>query len=488
MNKPLRRVAIFCGLLVLALLVRDNWLQYVRADELNAHPKNKRVQIERYASERGNIIVNGKPITGSANSGDTYYQFKRTYVDGPMWAPVTGYASQAFDASQIEKIEDGILTGNDDRLFFDRTLSMFTGEKKRGGDVVTTLNAAAQKAAFKGLGSKTGAVVALEPSTGKVLALASTPSYDPGSFSGYHDKDAKAWQALEQDKNKPKLNRALREIYPPGSVFKVVTAAAALESGKITDINAATDTPEGWKIPLSTKPMVNHANGCANASLNEALRVSCNSVFAKLGDDVGRDKMVETAEKFGFNEQQFMPVRAEASVYDKKADRGGNALSSIGQFNTATTPLQMAMVTAAIANDGKLMKPYMVDELRAPSTELIKKTEPEEMSRPVSQKNAQLIQQMMENVVSTGTGTNADLGMPGMKVGGKTGTAQHGEQNSKRPYAWFIAYAKSAQGSPVAVAVIVEDSEGTNREDITGGGLAAPIAKAVMKAVVKSGS
>ncbi|MFE4590687.1 peptidoglycan D,D-transpeptidase FtsI family protein [Streptomyces laurentii] len=488
MNKPLRRVAIFCGLLVLALLVRDNWLQYVRADELNAHPKNKRVQIERYASERGNIIVNGKPITGSADSGDTYYQFKRTYVDGPMWAPVTGYASQAFDATQIEKIEDGILTGNDDRLFFDRTLSMFTGEKKRGGDVVTTLNAAAQKAAFKGLGSKTGAVVALEPSTGKVLALASTPSYDPGSFSGYHDKDAKAWQALEQDKTKPKLNRALREIYPPGSVFKVVTAAAALESGKITDINAATDTPEGWKIPLSTKPMVNHANGCANASLNEALRVSCNSVFAKLGDDVGRDKMVETAEKFGFNEQQFMPVRAEASVYDKKADRGGNALSSIGQFNTATTPLQMAMVTAAIANDGKLMKPYMVDELRAPSTELIKKTEPEEMSRPVSQKNAQLIQQMMENVVSTGTGTNADLGMPGMKVGGKTGTAQHGEQNSKRPYAWFIAYAKSAQGSPVAVAVIVEDSAGTNREDITGGGLAAPIAKAVMKAVVKSGS
>ncbi|MEU8540186.1 penicillin-binding transpeptidase domain-containing protein [Streptomyces sp. NPDC048717] len=488
MNKPLRRVAIFCGLLVLALLVRDNWLQYVRADELNSHPKNKRVQIERYASERGNIIVDGKPITGSVNSGDTFYQFKRTYVDGPMWAPVTGYASQAFDASQIEKIEDGVLTGNDDRLFFDRTLSMFTGEKKRGGDVVTTLNGAAQKAAFQGLGSKTGAVVALDPATGKVLALASTPSYDPGSFSGYHDSDAKAWQKLEGDKNKPKLNRALREIYPPGSVFKVVTAAAALESGKVTDINAATDTPEGWKIPLSTKPMINHASGCANASLNEALRVSCNSVFAKLGDDVGRDKMVETAEKFGFNAEQFMPVRAVASVYDKQSDRGGNALSSIGQFNTATTPLQMAMVTAAIANDGKLMKPYMVDELRAPSLELIKKTEPEELSRPVSQKNAQLIQQMMENVVSRGTGANADLGIPGVKVGGKTGTAQHGELNSKRPYAWFIAYAKTSQGSPVAVAVIVEDSEGTNREDISGGGLAAPIAKAVMQAVLKSKS
>ncbi|MCT4354862.1 penicillin-binding transpeptidase domain-containing protein [Streptomyces sp. Je 1-79] len=488
MNKPLRRVAVFCGLLVLALLFRDNWIQFVRADELNAHATNKRVQIERYANARGNIIVDGKPITGSVDSKDPYYRFKRTYVDGPMWAPVTGYASQAYDANQIEKIEDGILTGNDDRLFFDRTLSMFTGDEKKGGNVVTTLSGAAQKAAFDGLGDKTGAVVAIEPGTGKILALASTPSYDPSSFAGYSGKDEKAWLALENDKNKPKQNRALREIYPPGSVFKVVTAAAALESGKVKDIDAPTDTPEPYKIPLSSRNMVNHANGCENASLNQALEVSCNSVFAKLGDDVGRDKMVEMAEKFGFNAEQFTPVRSAASVYDKKMDRGGNALSSIGQFNTATTPLQMAMVTAAIANDGKLMKPYMIDKLEAPNLDVIKRNEPEEMSRPVSQKTAQQLQQMMENVVSNGTGSRADLNMDGVKVGGKTGTAQHGEQNSKRPYAWFISYAKTDQGSPVAVAVIVEDSAGTNREDISGGGLAAPIAKAVMKAVLKTRS
>ncbi|MFG3493080.1 peptidoglycan D,D-transpeptidase FtsI family protein [Streptomyces sp. NPDC094447] len=488
MNKPLRRVAIFCGLLILALLLRDNWVQFVRADELNSHPKNTRVRIERYANERGNIIVDGKPITGSVDSKDPYYKFKRTYIDGPMWAPVTGYASQAYDANQIEKIEDGILTGNDDRLFFDRTLSMFTGDKKRGGDVVTTLNGAAQKAAFEGLGDKTGAVVAIEPSTGKILALASTPSYDPSSFAGYSAKDEKAWVALEEDKNKPKQNRAIREIYPPGSVFKVVTAAAALENGKVKDIDAKTDTPDGWKIPLSNREMINHAQGCANASLKRALDISCNSVFAKLGDDVGVEKMNEMAEKFGFNAEQFTPVRSSASVYDKKADRGGNALSSIGQFNTATTPLQMAMVTAAIANDGKLMKPYMIDELRAPNVDLLKKTEPEEMSRPVSQENAQLLQEMMESVVTNGTGGNADLNMDGVKVGGKTGTAQHGDKNAKRPYAWFISYAKTAEGSPVAVAVIVEDSAGTSREDISGGGLAAPIAKAVMKAVLKTRS
>ncbi|MFE6849376.1 peptidoglycan D,D-transpeptidase FtsI family protein [Streptomyces sp. NPDC057674] len=488
MNKPLRRVAIFCGLLILALLLRDNWIQFVRADELNTHASNKRVQIERYANVRGNIIVDGKPITGSVDSKDPFYKFKRTYLDGPMWAPVTGYASQAYDANQIEKIEDGILTGNDDRLFFDRTLAMFTGEKKKGGDVVTTLNGAAQKAAFEGLGKKTGAVVAIEPSTGKILALASTPSYDPSSFAGYSAKDEKAWVALEQDKNKPKQNRAIREIYPPGSVFKVVTAAAALENGKVKDIDAKTDTPEGWKIPLSNREMINHARGCANASLKRALDISCNSVFAKLGDDVGVEKMNEMAEKFGFNAEQFTPVRSSASVYDKKADRGGNALSSIGQFNTATTPLQMAMVTAAIANDGKLMKPYMIDELRAPNVDLLKKTEPEEMSRPVSQENAQLLQQMMESVVQNGTGGNADLNMDGVKVGGKTGTAQHGDKNAKRPYAWFISYAKTAEGSPVAVAVIVEDSAGTSREDISGGGLAAPIAKSVMKAVLKTRS
>ncbi|MFB7447942.1 peptidoglycan D,D-transpeptidase FtsI family protein [Streptomyces sp. NPDC056194] len=486
MNKPLRRVAIFCGLLILALLLRDNWLQAVRAEELNSNPKNRRVQIARYSNERGNIIVDGKPITGSVDSGDKFYKYKRTYTDGPMWAPVTGYASQAYDANQIEKIEDGILTGNDDRLFFDRTLAMFTGEKKKGGDVVTTLSGAAQKAAYQGLGSKTGAVVAIEPKTGKILAMASTPSYDPSSFAGYSGKDEKAWVALESDKNKPKLNRAIREIYPPGSVFKVVTAAAALENGKVTDINAATDTPEGWKIPLSNREMVNHAKGCANTSLIHALEISCNSVFAKLGDDVGRDKMVEMAEKFGFNNEQFTPVRSSASVFDKNADRGGNALSSIGQFNTATTPLQMAMVTAAIANDGKLMKPYMIDQLRAPNLDIIKQTEPEELSRPVSPETAQKLQQMMESVVTKGTGGNADLNMDGVKVGGKTGTAQHGAKNAKRPYAWFISYAKTSEGSPVAVAVVVEDSAGTDREDITGGGLAAPIAKAVMKAVIKS--
>ncbi|MFF6939694.1 peptidoglycan D,D-transpeptidase FtsI family protein [Streptomyces lavendulae] len=485
MNKPLRRISLFCGLLVLALLIRTNWLQYVQAEELSTRKENRRVQIAQYATERGNIIVQGQPITGSAVTDGSDYKFKRTYLDGPLWAPVTGYASQAFGSTQLESLDDGILTGNDDRLFFDRTIGMFTGEKKQGGNVVTTLNAAAQKAAYEKLGTKKGAVAAIDPRTGAILALVSSPSYDPSTFAGNSKTDEKAWVALKDSEDKNLVNRALRETYPPGSTFKVVTAAAALENGVVSDINAPTDTPEPYILPGTKTPMVNHASGCEKATLNFALQVSCNSVFANMGDKVGRDKMVETAQKFGFNNDKIdIPVRAFASVYDKTMGKDGNAQSSIGQFNTAATPLQMAMVTAAIANDGKLMKPYMVEQLTAPNLDTIEKHEPQEMSRPVSPANAQKIQQMMVNVVENGTGTTAKI--KGVTVGGKTGTAQHGEKNAKRPYAWFISYAENPDGtSPVAVAVVIEDSA-ADREDITGGGLAAPVAKAVMEAVLKN--
>ncbi|WLW53669.1 peptidoglycan D,D-transpeptidase FtsI family protein [Streptomyces sp. YU58] len=491
MNKPLRRIAIFCGLLVLALLIRDNWIQYVQADELRTQKENRRVIIERYASPRGNIIVDGKAITGSKESDGSDFKFKRTYVNGPMWAPVTGYASQAFGATQLESIEDGILTGNDDRLFFRNTLDMLTGKEKEGGNVVTTLNAAAQKAAYDGLrkqGGK-GAVAAIEPSTGKILALASFPSYDPSSFAGNSTTtDTDAWTKLQKknDPNDPMLNRALRETYPPGSTFKVVTAAAALENGLYTSADQRTKSPLPWTMPGTTTVLPNEGNiPCENATLRVALQFSCNTVFGKVGSDLGNDKMLAEAKKFGFGSEQFTPVRASASNFSDDMAPSETALSSIGQFNTAATPLQMAMVASAVANDGKLMKPYMVDTLQAPTLDPIEKTEPEELSQPLSAKNAQILQDMMETVVKDGTGKNAQIG-DGVTVGGKTGTAQHGENNSKNPYAWFISYAKVADGSaPVAVAVVIQDDEAV-RENISGGGLAAPIAKSVMEAVINS--
>ncbi|MEU8670352.1 penicillin-binding transpeptidase domain-containing protein [Streptomyces anulatus] len=483
MNKPLRRIAIFCGILVLALLIRDNWLQYVRADELNSHKYNRRVEIERYAHERGDIIVDGKAITGSVETEDSDFTYKRVWKNGPLWAPVTGYSSQAFDSSQLENLEDGILTGNDDQLFFDRTLSMFTGDKKRGGNIVTTLNGDAQKAAFKGLGEKKGAVVALDPKSGAILALASTPSYDPSVFAGNSLKDSDNRQKLLKDQDKPMLNRALRETYPPGSTFKVVTAAAALENGLYDDIDAKTDSPLPWTLPQSTTQLKNEGNiPCENATLREALRVSCNTVFGKMSDDLGNEKMIEQTDKFGFNKEVFTPVRADASIYPED-NKPQNAMAGIGQASNRTTPLQMAMVASAIANDGKLMQPYMVAERQAPNLDPVYTHEPEELSRALSGENAQKVQQMMETVVKDGTGTNARI--PGVTVGGKTGTAQHGLNNSEKPYAWFISYAKTDSGSPVAVAVVVEDGN-ANRDDISGGGLAAPIARDVMKAVIDS--
>lgn len=484
MNKPLRRIAIFCGLLVLALLIRNNWLQYVQADSLATDKNNRRVAIERYATPRGDIIVDGKAITGSVASEGLDYKYKRTWKNGEMWAPVTGYSSQIIGATQLENLEDGILTGNDDRLFFRNTLDMLTGKKKEGGSVVTTLNPAAQKAAFEGLGDKKGAVAAIDPKTGAILALASTPSYDPSTFAGISSKDSETFQKLEKDPDKPMLNRALRETYPPGSTFKVVTAAAALEYDAVTDIDAKTDAPDPYQLPDTRTDLTNEHGVCKNATLRYALEQSCNTVFGKLSDTVGNEKMREQAEKFGFNESELdIPVRAAESVYPED-NRPQNAMAGIGQASNRATPLQMAMVASAVANDGVLMKPYMVDQLRASNLDVIEAHDPEPLSQAVSSETAQKLQDMMETVVKTGTGTRAQI--DGATVGGKTGTAQHGLDNKEKPYAWFISYAKLGDsGSPVAVAVVVEDGA-ADRGDISGGGLAAPIAKSVMQAVINS--
>ncbi|MBW1596444.1 penicillin-binding protein 2 [Streptomyces sp. JJ38] len=484
MNKPLRRIAIFCGILIMALLVRVNWVQFVQAEELRTDEANRRVLIERYAHPRGDIIVEGKAITDSVETDDRDFKYKRSYTDGPMWAPVTGHAS-LFKATLLEGVHDEILTGTDDRLFFNRTIDMLTGKPMEGGNVVTTLNAAAQRAAFEGLGDKKGAVAAIDPQTGAILALASTPSFDPNSIVGNTKEASENWVALEEDPDKPMLNRALRETYPPGSTFKVVTAAAALESGQY-DIDEPTGIEDPFKLPKSSRELSNFGNPpCDDATLRVALQWSCNATFAGISHELGNEQMIEIAEKFGYNEDRLdIPVRAAESVYPED-NQPQNAMAGIGQASNRATPLQMAMVTAAIANDGVLMKPYMVDRLEGPRS-VVQQNEPEELSKPLSPENAKKLQQMMETVVEEGTGTNGQLdAFPEVAVGGKTGTAQRGVDNSEKPYAWFISYAMTDTGSPVAVAVVVEDSN-AERDEVSGGGQAAPIARAVMEAVLEN--
>jgi cell division protein FtsI/penicillin-binding protein 2 len=485
MNKPMRRVAVFCGLLILALLLRINYVQFVQADELQNDPNNRRVAIERYAHERGDIIVDGDAITGSVETDGTDYRYKRTYTDGEMWAPVTGFASQGFGANQLEQLYDSILTGDDDRLFFSRTIDMLTGKDKTGGSVITTLNADAQRAAFEKMGDRRGAVAAIDPRTGAILALVSTPSYDPSSFAGLSSADGEAWNALQPENNpqNPMLNRALRETYPPGSTFKMVTAAAALEHGLLKDNKEKTDYEVPFELPDTAGRTVGNSIdnvGCETGSITLGLQWSCNNVFLGISADLGNEKMMETAESFGFNSFHDTPVRSAISAYPED-NRPQNSQAGIGQASNRATPLQMAMVVAAIANDGKLMKPYMVDQLVAPNLNVIEQTSPSELSRPLSPENAQQLQESLEVVVEEGTGGEARI--EGVRVGGKTGTAQHGVENDQAPYAWFISYAITDDGSPVAVAVVVESDE-ANPGEVSGGRMAAPVAKAVMEAVL----
>ncbi|MER8099573.1 penicillin-binding transpeptidase domain-containing protein [Kitasatospora sp. NPDC094016] len=483
MNKPIRRVSIFCLVLILALMVRTNWVQGVQADAWATNKNNKRQQYDRYAHPRGNIIVGGQPVTKSDFVNGLRYKYKRSWVDGPMYAPVTGYSSQVFGSSQLENLEDGILSGTDDRLFFRNTLDMLTGEQQRGGDVVTTINAKAQKAAWDGLGDKKGAAVAIDPKTGAILALVSTPSYDPGTIAGSESGDSKAWTDLNADPNKPMLNRALKETYPPGSTFKLVTATAAFENGLYRNIDDQTATPDPYTLP-GTETVLNNESPlekCGNATVKSGMDQSCNTVYAKMGADLGKDKMRAQAEKFGFNSTIDTPVRSEKSIFPSSASLDGTAQDSIGQHDTRATPLQMAMVSAAIANNGSLMQPYLVDQERSASLTTISKHTEKQFSQPMSPATAQKMQDLMVSVVENGTGKNAKI--PGLQVGGKTGTAQHGEDNAGLPFAWFTSWAKTTDGQSVAVAVVVEDGS-NNRDGISGGRLAAPIAKAVMQAVL----
>ncbi|MEU0937542.1 penicillin-binding transpeptidase domain-containing protein [Embleya sp. NPDC005971] len=482
-----RRAAGFCLLLLLALLGNATWLMAHEADAYDHMAGNRRPQIVRYQQERGDILVAGRPITGSPHTaGTSDLAYGRNYTDGPLYAPVTGYASQLYGATLLEGVEDDLLAGTDPRLGAWPVITAITRRRSPAGNVATTILPAAQQAAFAGLAStgNKGAVAALDPTTGAILALVSTPSYDPGRLAGANKATRTAWTALDTDPDRPMLNRALRETYPPGSTFKVVTAAAALASGTVADPDEPTTSPDPYPLPESRTRLGNEVSGCRDASLRYALAMSCNTVFAKLGVDMGAEVMRRQARAFGFDDPKLrIPVAVTESVFPRNPDRPQTALSSIGQFDTRATPLQMAMVAAGVANDGEVMRPYLVERLTRGNGSIVHTTDREALARAVAPPVARRLQKMMEDVVTTGTGGNGRI--DGAVVGGKTGTAQHGENNRAVPYAWFIAYAKAdAAAKPaVAVAVVVEDGS-ADRADITGGGLAAPIAKAVMSAVL----
>ncbi|MEU9190935.1 penicillin-binding transpeptidase domain-containing protein [Streptomyces sp. NPDC048484] len=481
MNKTIRRASVFTLLLVFALLVRATWVQFYDGQALAESKDNRRNAIEQYAYPLGNIIVGGDAVTGSAKTTGDDLKYKRTYPDGSLYTAVTGFSSQVFGATQLEGIYQQLLDGTDNRL--KDPLDTVTGKRSDPGDVITTIDPAVQKAAYKALGDKKGAAVAIDPKTGRLLGVASTPSYDPSVIS---TGDSDAWTRLAKDPEKPMTNRALRQPLPPGSTFKLVVAAAALEDGLYSSVDDKTDSENPYTLPGTTQVLANENKSapCENASIRVALQYSCNNVFAKMAVDLGQDKLKAMAEKFGFNDtSQDVPVRAYTSVYPSDMEKSSTALTGIGQFDVTATPLQMAMVSAAIANDGKLVSPHMVSQISDADGNVLENYDDDTESKEiVSSSTAEQLQSAMQTVVEDGTGTNAQIS--GATVGGKTGTAQHGENNSKTPYAWFTSYAKSdSSDKEVAVAVLVEQSNAA-RSEVSGNGLAAPVAEAMMRAAL----
>jgi penicillin-binding protein A len=486
MNKPIRTMAVVCMVLFLGLLLNATYLQYIRAETLNDRSGNRRVMDAEFSRKRGAILAAGNPLAVSRPSDDRF-EYQRRYPEPFKYAHLTGYYSYIYGATGVESRQNQILSGSDPRLFVNRVVDMVSNTQPEGGSVSLTVQPRAQTAAVEGIralgNGAQAAVVALQPSTGRILAMASNPTFDPNLLAS-HDLDSvqQSYRRLEDAPGRPLFNRAVQEVYPPGSTFKLVTAAAALSSG---DYDADTRVQGGFELDLpqtdDTLPNSGGGNcGGERITLTQALMVSCNVAFGALGLELGADTLREQAQKFGFGSRYLEGLGGQAVSEFGTPDEPQTALSAIGQFDVRATPLQMALVTATIANNGQGMRPYLVDEVRAPDLSVLDKTSPDEMpDRAMSAGDANTLTQMMVEVVDAGTGTTAQI--PGVKVAGKTGTAQTGEETL--PYAWFVSFAPAANPE-VAVAVLVEDA-GVARDAISGSGLAAPIAKAVMEAVIQ---
>ncbi|SDC78860.1 penicillin-binding transpeptidase domain-containing protein [Actinokineospora iranica] len=495
MNTPLRRVGLAMLGMIILLLANATYIQIIKADDYRTDSRNLRVLLEEYSRERGKILTRAADgqmqVIATVTPTNDRLRYLRVYKDGPMYAPVTGFYSQRYGAGGLENAEDEILNGSDDRLFVRRLSDLITGRDPRGGSIELTVNPAAQAAAYRAMEEKgfAGSVVALNPKTGEILAMVSTPSYDPNPLSAHTpDAQEQAWKAYNQDKRKPMLNRAISETYAPGSTFKLVVAAAALEDGKTKDDQVtATD-----KIAVGGSSLRNYNRGfCAGSqttvTMETAMALSCNTAFAQLAHDLGGAKLREQAEKFGIGEEDLtvpMPVtqscigpRGECMTINDK-----NALyqSGIGQLNVRLTPLQNAQIVAAIANGGERMKPQLVKSVLAPELSQISNFDEDSLGDAMSRDTANQLRDMM---IQSEAKTQGDGKRDGVVIASKTGTAETGvDSDNAPPFAWYVAFAP-ADNPVVAVAVVVESRDVA----ATGGKLSASVGRATINAVLDGG-
>ncbi len=484
MNAPVRKIAISVLVLFTLLILNANLIQVIQADALRTDSGNTRVLIDEYSRQRGSIVVAGEPIAMSIPTDDSL-RYLRQYANGPLYAPATGYYSLIFGPSAIERSENDLLAGSDDRLLVRRITDLFTGRDPKGGNVILSLNPAAQQAAFDALQGVTGAAVALDPKTGAILAMVSTPSYDPNLLSSHDPAGIREYEdQLAAGDLDPRLNRATQDNYPPGSVFKTIISAAALSDGYTPE--TVIPAPDVLELPGSSATLRNFGgsscSGSQEQTLIQALTISCNTAFAQLGITLGEDRIREMAAGFGIDGTGFtMPLTVAPSQIGDIESEAALGQSSIGQRDVRLTPMQAAMIASCIANDGRLMSPYLVSEIQGPDLSTLDEASPDVFSEPITAAVADDLTTMMVSVVDNGSGRAARI--DGIDVAGKTGTAEIAD--GVRPHTWFIGFAP-ANDPQVAVAVFVANG-GSSESEATGGEVSAPIGRAIMQAVLGSG-
>jgi penicillin-binding protein A len=482
MNRQIGRIGAVVLVLFGALFVNLNVITLLQADELANHPANRRVIIREYAIERGPIVVGEEAIARSVATDGGQYRYLRTYPEPELYAHITGYYSIVLQRSGLERALNEELTGRTTEVVAQNLGELLGGAQRPGNAVELTIDRRAQEAARDALAGREGAVVAIDPTTGAVLASYANPTFDPNPLSSHDTRQInEAWAPLRDDPNRPLVDRATGELYPPGSAFKVIVAAAALEAGD--DPSRTFPNEATFDVPQTTQDISN-AGGvrCGEGdevTLQTGFRRSCNTVFARLGIELGDDVLAAQAEAFGFNRTPPLELPVAASRIPLEQDLPATAQSAIGQRDVQASVLHMAMVAATVANGGQLLRPHLVQTVRGPDGAILRGPDigrweaPPGDGRPVSPRTAQQLRAMMIDAVTGPGATGGGAAIDGVEVGGKTGTAQTAP--GARPVAWFIGFA----GDDVAVAVAVPDADGG------GGAIAAPIARAVMTAAIR---